>query len=184
MIDIDTSGVPKERQDLRFRELCDQLQAYWANEVWANAVCIHEAAHAFYRERMGCTNIVLNGPSIEYDREHDTFKAVSASAECDRPFDNGTFDHLFAVGVAIAAGGVAAYKLTGMLNKEEIEGDRQKFLRLCQLFSTKGQSLDGLLLWKQAQDKVSEDLDSEDPSVREGIWKWTRRAKQKLMNAK
>jgi hypothetical protein len=181
MIEIDISGVPKERQDLRFLEICSQLRAYWANEVWANAVCIHEAAHAFYRERMGCTGIVINFPRIEYDSDHDTFRTSSASIGFDKDFGND----LFTAGVAIAAGGVAAYKLTGMLNKEEVENDRQKFLRLCQVFATNsGKPLDSLLLWKQAQDKVSEDLDSEDPSVREGIWKWTRRAKEKLMNTK
>jgi hypothetical protein len=182
---VDKSGIPADKlNDPRVihKEAC--INQHLADETYRLQVCLHEAAHAIYYERMDMRSVLI-GPSISYDHEHDSFDKANATV---------TATHFIFSGVPIVgprldidsslflpkarvdvAGGVVMRRLANI----DDEGDDYDKKCFFSDFRNGGMpDAETQRLWGQAIADVEKDLRS--PAFRRQLWDRAREFKREF----
>jgi hypothetical protein len=174
---VDKSRIPPDKQkDVRLVKAEQDLLSAMGNEQHCLQVCVHEAAHAIYMERVGVVP-VLHGPVAFYDSTTDTFDLGEAAVHGNA--GDGVNVESLAMARWYVAGGVAVSVLIGE-GEDPIEpGDEQDFGVFTAELVKAGASPEQIAShWEQAKRDVKNDLRS--PAFRRQIWDRARDLKQQL----
>lgn len=158
--------VLKGRQaDPRFVDLYHYLQQKYRDLEFGRKVCLHEAAHAVYMERVEHQAVRFIGPAILYNENTDKFIAIGALVDGGFVWAPASEETLFQEAKVRAAGGVAVRKL---LNHDVAgdEQDRNGFMEVCKRAPPHLQHINAEEMWARAQAAVEADLDNQQLRAR------------------
>jgi len=176
---IDKSGIPADKWRHPDHAECEaDLGRQLSDSHRRNEICIHEACHFLYLQKVGAVAPVLCGPRISYNPETDQMEGACASV-CAPELKGKGLPPLSAALVS-AAGGIAVEVLTGSPRKGN-ETDLKKFLTAGEGKKTESELRE---LWDKAETRIRSDLSDlefqnkiralaekfETQLVREGKW--------------
>jgi len=164
-VEIDVSQVPEDkRADQRYLSLLANMQQGCADPRLVNAICIHEAGHAFFLGHAGFTTPSTCGPRIIYDPDNDVFNGEGSSVKFGGIDDEyrkkiDSRDWLGRVAKGYAAGGVAARVLANSVDKGDGD-DRANFNAIFARIKRDNPTMTWTSdsLWADAQRAVEADL--------------------------
>jgi len=159
-ITIKTDGISdRQKASLKFQATYNGMLAQLNAPGFAEVLCAHEAAHAYFFTVAGMKEYEAHPAFITYDPSTDDYVGNLAGIQVlDLPlYKPGQFANWFtAVACAHAAGGVVARKLMPSSDGGD-EDDRDRFKKMCDGFNKDPNvHIDFESSWKGAQKLVSE----------------------------
>jgi hypothetical protein len=172
---LDKSRIPPDKlNDPRLVRCEETLLAEMRNQQYLLQVCVHEAAHAIYMERLGLMP-VLHGPVAYYDADKDTFDFGALAVHGNA----GDGVEVTSIGMArwYVAGGVATSLLIGSGADQATDGqDFEVFISELVKLGANDEAI--AQHWEQAKRDVEKDMRS--PVFRREVWDRARDFKGQL----
>jgi len=153
---IDKSEIPADKLAHPDHKECEaDLRRMLSDSRRRNEICIHEACHFLYLQKIGAVTVVLCGPRISYNPLTDRMEGACASVYAPE-FEGEERRGLppFDAALVSAAGGIAVEVLTESPKKGN-ENDLKNFLA-----AGAGQKTERELreLWNKAETRIRTDL--------------------------
>jgi hypothetical protein len=166
---IDTSSLTDEQKaSAEFAFHHQRMMDRLTTPDFIDALCVHEAAHVVYNERRGFCSYNALKTRITCDIQSGIWGGQFGAIELHEPFcwdgSPNTFEQwLMEDAQAGAAGSVTAQKLYPALDDYGEEGDRRKFIALCEQLKEHPYAprVHVDMFWAVAKDIVRRQLDSE-----------------------
>lgn len=167
-IKINLTKVPKSKlTDVKFQELFQGVQDLFANPLFVNSFCVHEAAHVIYYGRAGVPIHSVVGPSIDYESEEPKlYPAQVVVQRSDIEKLGVENDVVQKIAKVHAAGKAAALALTSLsCGGEEI--DLKNFRDFCNFAKVPEDERDAI--WNDADKQIRKEISK--PSNRDEAWR-------------